>query len=154
MIKIFKGIFSLIHLIFIKVLHPKSIKFCFLQDISISCKIKIKKKGKIIFGKKIHINNKSSILADGGVISVSNGSCLGSGNIIVAHKSIKIGSGCMFGPNVLIFDHDHDYNSENGIRDLKYKSDEIEIGNNVNVNRLKDLLRFLCINNDVKITRR
>ncbi len=32
--------------------------------------------------------------------------------------------------------------------------DEIEIGNNVNVNRLKDLLRFLCINNDVKITRR
>ena len=37
----------------------------------------------------------------------------------------------MIGPNVMIFDHDHDYKAEGGISSGKVKIGDIEIGNNV-----------------------
>ena len=44
-------------------------------------------------------------------------------------ESIKIGNDVMFGPNVVVFDHDHDYGSTRW-KD-EYKTSEIQIGNNV-----------------------
>lgn len=37
----------------------------------------------------------------------------------------------MLGPNVLIYDHDHDYKAEGGVFSLKYKTSPVTIGNNV-----------------------
>ena len=46
-------------------------------------------------------------------------------------SSVTIGKGTMFGPNVLVYDHDHNYKSANGISDNKFKVGNVKIGNNV-----------------------
>ena len=63
------------------------------------------------------------------VVSIGTDVCIGANFIIDCQKSITIGENTMFGPNVFITDHDHDYSSENW-RD-EYKSEDVVIGNNV-----------------------
>ena len=73
-----------------------------------NCHIEAKKGGCIVLGDNLGINYNS---------------------IISCHKKIIIGNDCLIGPNVMIYDHDHDYNKKNWRNE--YKESEIEIGNNV-----------------------
>lgn len=65
--------------------------------------------------------------------------------MITAHQSIKIGSNVQIGPNVLIYDHDHDYKSKNS---KLYKSSEVDIGDNVWIAANVVILRGTKIGND------
>lgn len=47
------------------------------------------------------------------------------------HDRIEIGDNVMFGPNVQIYDHDHDYCVNGGLSANKYKTSPVIIGNNV-----------------------
>lgn len=49
------------------------------------------------------------------------------GGMISCKGRITIGDGCMFGPNVKIFDNNHQFNANHGVSN-KYKYDEIIIG--------------------------
>lgn len=60
---------------------------------------------------------------------VGRGVCFNNGCIITCRKHINIGDRCSFGPNVMIFDNDHDIYSKNYID--TYVCDYIIIGNNV-----------------------
>lgn len=46
---------------------------------------------------------------------------------IVAREKISIGNNCLFGPNVYICDHDHDFNHET-ISTTNYRKKSVEIG--------------------------
>lgn len=54
---------------------------------------------------------------------------MNSGCMLSAHSGIEIGSGCMFGPGVKIFDNNHRFNAEHGVT-CELKSAPIKIGNN------------------------
>lgn len=73
------------------------------------CSFNAQENGKLIFGQNIFINKGCSF------------NC---------HKHIKIGDNCEIGPNVLIYDHDHDYKSSNGITNNLFLSKEVVIGRN------------------------
>jgi acetyltransferase-like isoleucine patch superfamily enzyme len=49
--------------------------------------------------------------------------------IIGCHDRIESGDDVQFGPNVQIYDHD--YREEGGIKAVKYRLEDIKIGNNV-----------------------
>ena len=66
----------------------------------------------------------------GGYIKIQDGVCFGKNTIIdIMSGSLHIGKNCMFGPNVYITDHDHNYKSKNW-RD-EYKCGDVYIGENV-----------------------
>ncbi len=67
--------------------------------------------GKLLMGSNVFINNRCSI------------NC---------QNSIMIGDNCLFGENVLIYDHDHKFNlNADIVNTLGYSRGEVIIGNNV-----------------------
>ncbi len=45
-------------------------------------------------------------------------------------EHILIKAGVEFGPNVLIYDHDHDFRAFGGLKEKKYVCERVEIGQN------------------------
>ena len=68
---------------------------------------------------------KDSMLHIGKNVSINYG-CM-----IVCHENIEIGNDVQFSPNVMVYDHDHDFRAKGGIKSMKFKSSPIRIGNNV-----------------------
>lgn len=73
-------------------------------------KIRVRKNAKMVIGKNTSIN---------------------SNNIIACRENISIGDNVQLSPNVMIYDHDHDFRTAGGISTMKYRTDSITIGNNV-----------------------
>ena len=65
----------------------------------------------------------------GGMINIGNNVFMNSNVKVVSHKKIEIGNGTVIGPNVCIYDHDHDWRRLN--MQERFVSDDIVIGNNV-----------------------
>ena len=73
-------------------------------------KIRVRKGGKLEIGKNFGMSN---------------------GCVVTAYDHIKIGDNVMLGPNVLIYDQDHDYRAEGGVAAMRFKTAPVVIGNNV-----------------------
>jgi acetyltransferase-like isoleucine patch superfamily enzyme len=56
---------------------------------------------------------------------------MSNGCVITSYEKITIGNNVMLGPNVLIYDQDHDYKANGGIKTMKFKTSPITIGSNV-----------------------
>lgn len=72
------------------------------------CAIRVRKNAKLKIGQKVSFNN---------------------GCIITCREKIEIGDHVLFGPNVMIFDHDHDFRSDDF--ENKFRCAPITIGNHV-----------------------
>lgn len=77
----------------------------------------------------------------GGYCTIGKNTSLNCNNMIVCHERIEIGNGCQFGPNVQLYDHDHDYKVEGGVGALKYRTAPVKIGNNVWIGANSVILR-------------
>ncbi|WP_158232647.1 acyltransferase [Sporosarcina sp. P26b] len=120
----------------------KNIEFQLEELISFSTKIRIKGKGKVILKKKVGTRRNVELAVDTmGVISIGKSCFFNNNCMVVAHEKILIGDYCSFGPNVLIYDHDHDFRAYNGIKSGHFKTSTIEIGNNVWVGANSIILR-------------
>ena len=72
------------------------------------CKILIKGKDSEISMDGVRLNDYALLSAsEGGTLVIGKNVGINRCANIVAHKSIRIGDGCSFGPNVCIYDHDH-----------------------------------------------
>lgn len=71
-------------------------------------------------------------VSDKGVINVGERTSFNYGCVLIAHERIEIGRGCLFGPNVHVYDFDHGM-SQNGImyRDQPTVTAPVRIGDNV-----------------------
>ena len=67
----------------------------------------------------------------GAVCIIGNNSSVNSNNMIVCHERIEIGNDVQLSPNVHIYDHDHDFRAEGGVKAGKFKMGTVKIGNNV-----------------------
>lgn len=64
---------------------------------------------KIVLGKKCVIRKYTELTTNNGaIITIGEDVFINRNCILVAHKSISIGAGTTIGPNVMIYDHDHD----------------------------------------------
>ena len=89
-------------------------------------------KGRIILGKHVSLNKNSSInVTENALLKIGDYSGIGNNTIIVAREKIEIGNNVLIGPNVCIYDHDHNFNGSGLIRSKGYETSSITIEDNV-----------------------
>ena len=130
-IKVFKRFTSLCKIFLLKSLYLNKIKIgrgvIFYPD----CHVTIEKNAKILIGKHCFFNHGCSLNS---------------------MNSIAIGNDCIFGENVKIYDHNHNYKDTNTlIRKQKYSISAVKIGNNCWVGSNTIILPGVSIGNNVVI---
>jgi len=138
---IFTASLNLIRLSLIKVVKGGRITFNAMQFLSFGTTIRIGRKGRIILGRSTQTRKGVALLARSGTIDIGDRVGLNMNCIITSHEMIEIGDNCVFGPNVMIFDHDHDYKGKTG----GFLTSPIRIGNNVWVGANVVILRGTTI---------
>lgn len=118
-------LYNFFRLPFIKLLSGLSIKTRCVQIISPFSKIETNEKGKVVIDGRLHSEPGSFLSAKTGVLSIEGDVYINRNSMIVCRKKISIGDGTTIGPNVLIYDHDHD------VINGGFKSAEVNIGCNV-----------------------
>ena len=102
---------------------------CSISPIS---EITIEGNGKLTIGKNFKMRDNSKIrVRNNSICTIGNNCALSSNNVIVCREKIELGDYVWFGPNVQIYDHDHDFKTKNGLKDNLYTTSPVIIGNNV-----------------------
>lgn len=115
-----------------KLLHGKDFHGSLVCAVSPLTEISLDKGGKLSIGSRFRMRDGAKLrVRKGGVCVIGESVSLSSDNIIACHESITIGDNVQFAPNVQIYDHDHDFRAEGGVKAGKYKTSPVKIGNNV-----------------------
>ena len=117
----------------------RNIKFTGLQNIYYKTLIYGRKKGEVILGRRIAAKKNVMLVAVGGKLLIGDQTLFNENVKVVSHEKIEIGSKCMFGPNVCVYDHDHRFDSHGILSG--YKSSPIIIENNCWVGANVTILR-------------
>ena len=104
----------------------KNISMPWRQKIESNVRFKTLNKGKIDLGIACSIRENTLLSANGGNIKLGNNCFINRNVIIASHKNITVGNKTTIGPNVCIYDHDHDMYNRGG-----FISDDVEIGEKV-----------------------
>lgn len=90
----------------------------------------VTKGGHIDLGYHVCALKNCRFSAHGGVLKIGDNVGFNTNCIVACHKKIVIQDGVEFGPNVCIYDHDHDFRCAGGIKSGKFTCDEVYIGKN------------------------
>lgn len=124
-------LFSALKFGILKLFHFRCFFFEGIQRFSPNTEVVIAEKGIIRLGKHVRAHRRSKMLAFGsGVLEIGSNTALGNGVSINCMEKITIGEGVQIGPDVKIYDHDHDFRVPGGIRAEKFKTSPVEIGSN------------------------
>lgn len=123
---------SIIKLGLIKLVHGKKASVPFFSAVSPSTEITISTRGTIKIGKGFHARSGSHICArESGILEFGSNVFINHNSMIFCRDHIKIGDNVQISPGVMIYDHDHDFKAEGGIKSKKFKTEPVKIGNNV-----------------------
>ena len=142
-------VITFIRFFLIKLIRNKEFYYEAVERFSPGTMINIHKGGYLKLGRRVraHTGTKLSVTKKGSLI-IGEDTAFNYNFFIVARRNIKIGAGVIFGPNVVVYDHDHDFRSVNGIIEGKYLTAPIKIGNNVWIGANCIILRGTEIGND------
>ena len=141
-------VLGILKIIFYKILNISRISFYFIPKMNSSFKIAIKKESKLLLGKNFRSRNNISFrVYDKGIVKIGNNCFFNDNCSINCQKEVIIGDNVIFGQNVMIFDHDHDY--KNDITHFIKK--EVKIGNNVWIGANCIILKGVTIGDNVVV---
>ncbi len=141
--------FTLIKFSIIKLFHWKSFRFYPLELFAVNSELTIGRGSEITLGKFVRTQSGTRIRARGkGRLYIGDNTAFNIGCMVTCHYNIKLGSGIEFGQNVLIYDHDHDFRAEGGIKAKKFKYGSVEIGDNCWIGANTVILRNTKIGNN------
>lgn len=106
----------------------RNIKFKGFENVHFSTQIYGRLGGKVTLGRRVSTEKWCTLVAVGGHLKIGDNTSFNRNCDIVCHESIDIGSQCMFGPGVVVYDHDHQFGPD-GIRE-GYKTKPILVGDN------------------------
>lgn len=116
----------------LKIERGAGVKFSAVNLISPMTEITVDKGGRLSVGKLMKMRSGSKLrVRKGAKVSIGERFSMGNRCVLTAYESVSIGSDVQFGPGVLVYDHDHDFRAEGGLKAKKYKTAPISIGNNV-----------------------
>ena len=116
----------------LKITRGSKVKMSLPALVPASCELDVRKGGSLIIGKRIHaLPNGRIAVRNGGKVTIGDNFYMNSGCIITAHESVIIGNDVEFGPYVCVYDQDHDFRAEGGLKSKKFKTAPVVIGNNV-----------------------
>lgn len=123
--------FTLVALSLKKLAYPKGLYFSGIQRFSPGVIVDLDRKSKIIFENRVSMHTRCRIAATSGAeIQIGSGTSFNVGCIVTSRSRIRIGKNVAFGPNVMMYDHDHIMESEIGAKGSGFRLDEIVIGDN------------------------
>lgn len=144
--------FGITKMILIKLFHINSFRGSIMCQISLFTEITLDKGGKLEIGKNFKMRDGAKIrVRKGAVCKIGKNTSVNCNNVITSREKIIIGNDVQFSPNVQIYDHDHEFDIEGGIKVGKYKTGSIEIGNNVWIGANTIILRGTKIGDNVVI---
>jgi len=146
--------YSLVRFCVLKVFHLSGFRFTAVSLVSPFAEIEMARKSSLSLGWMVKIRGGSKIRIRGAAeVLIGDNSYLNHGCMIVSHERISIGKGVQFGPNVMVYDHDHDRSAspERGARKLKFKTSPVVIGDNVWVGANTVILRGTVIGDNCVI---
>mgnify|MGYP001624391298 CR=1 FL=1 len=121
-------IFGLLKLYIFKLVYFNRITFKGVPKIYSNFKFYIRKNAKLDLGVGIRFRNNFTVrLEKKAILKIGDKCFFNDGCSINCRKNIEIGNGVLFGQNVIVLDHDHDY--RDNIKN--FKEENIKIGNNV-----------------------
>ena len=133
---------GMIKMAWTKLFHMKSFKGPKISMVSPLTEITLDRGGKLEIGEKFKMRDGAKIrVRKGAVCKIGNNSSVNCYNMIACRKEILIGNDVQLSPNVQIYDHDHDFRANGGIKAGKYKTGSITIGNNVWIGANSIILR-------------
>ncbi len=105
---------------------------------------------KIILGISTFTRPGVTMIAQNGTIEIGDNNFFNMNCCITSLEEVKIGDNCSFGPNVMIFDHDHNYKRKTAKED-EFVCTPVKIGDNVWVGANVVVLRGTTIGNNCVI---
>lgn len=136
-----------IRLPFITTWNLGKIKWRFPVALSVASILQASGSSKLILGRLCEIEENSKICARSGKVVIGDRVYINRNATIVCHEEITIGEGTSIGPNVVVYDHDHDFRHEEG----KFKSASITIGKNVWIGANVTILKGVTIGDNAVI---
>ena len=135
-----------------KLFHKKNVHFGSLPRVSANTEISVDKGAELEIGNRFNMRGSARIrVRENGKLVIGNNVSLNINNMIACHDSIEIGDDVQFSPNVQIYDHDHDFRAEGGVKAGKYKTSPVKIGNNVWIGANVVILRGTVIGDECVI---
>lgn len=120
--------FTNLKLVVMKYLFRKKIQFSLIHVISSNTRIELAKGAKLNLGKMTNITGSMLCIRENGLLDIQKGVFMNSGVIVTCRERISIGEDTLFGPNVLIYDHDHAINKDGFVEKKKFVAKPVEIG--------------------------
>ena len=123
---------GMIKMAWTKLFHIKNFKGPLVSMVSPLTEISLDYGGKLEIGEKFRMRDGAKIrVRKGAVCKIGRNTSVNCNNMIACRERVVIGDDVQFSPNVQIYDHDHDFRVEGGVKAGKYKTAPVEIGNNV-----------------------
>lgn len=128
---IFSTLYSLIKFPLMKLFFFRRFHFYPIQRFSPNVIVSIGKKSTLRLGKTVRAHSGCRFASVAGGDLRIDANCRFNYNCaVVCRHSIHIQKGVEFGPNVLIYDHDHDFRAKGGLKAGKFKNAPVVIGEN------------------------
>ncbi len=136
----------------LKLENGKRFKASYPAIMSALTEVTVEGKSELHIGKKLKMHNGAKIcVRKGGKLERGRNFGMSNGCVVTAYEHVKIGDNVMLGPNVLIYDQDHDYRVPGGVSAMKFKTAPITIGNNVWIGANTIILRGTTIGDNCVI---
>lgn len=117
-----------------------------------SAELTIERDAEVTIQKRFRMRSGAHLIVrKGGKLFIGENTSINHNCFVVCHENIIIGNDVQFSPNVLVYDHDHDYLTEGGIKAMKYKNAPVIIGDNVWIGANTVILRGTEIGDNVII---
>ena len=120
-----EGLNKALWTVFLKIRHP-TVKTKGYHMVRPGTEIILQKKGSLSLGKNVSTYKRVTLSVCGGNLHIGRDVCFNRNDTIVCSNEISIGDGCAFGPNVVIYDHDHVFSAD-GFSVNTFKSSPVTI---------------------------
>lgn len=88
--------------------------------------------GKLSVGKNFKMREDAILrVRKGAAVKIGKNFNMSNRCMITAYESVEIGDDVQFGPDVKVYDQDHDFRALGGLKAQKFKTAPVKIGNNV-----------------------
>lgn len=131
---------NFIRMAFLNAVHMGNVNASLVQNINPRTEIAVGGKSKLTLKHSVFTRRNVSFRVEGGELTIGT-SFFNQGCSITCMENIQIGDNCLFGPNVVVVDHDHEYRYTDERRGNHYRKAPISIGNNVWIGANVTILR-------------
>lgn len=131
----------------LKAIHLKDFRFYPVERFSPNVVFEMNRGAKVSLGKKVRVHSGSKIkVRTGAKFAIGANVKINYNCIIACHEEVSIGTGTEFGPSVYVYDHDHDYRA--GLKENKFKTAPVKIGENCWIGANSVILRGTELGNN------